>query len=420
MSETNEDIMNHCPVIWPRAIIHLDMNAFFAAIEQRDFPGLQGKPVAVTNGITGTCIITSSYEARAHGVHTGMRLKEARRLCPDIIQRPSRPRAYAAVSTTIMNLLRDITPDIEVFSVDEAFLDVTHCQRLHGTPARIALMAKARVFKATGLLCSVGISGDKTTAKFAAKLQKPNGLTIIPPWHARQRLHNEPATALCGIADGIGQFLAEHGAITCGDVGQLPISVLSRRFGNLGRRLWLMCRGEDPDKVHLDVAAPKSIGHGKVMPPDTRDHDVLLTYLQHMSEKVAARLRRHNMEAKHFYIGLRSRNGWIAETLHTAMPTQQGKTLLKLCRYLLRNRWHGESIHQIQVTALHPSPHGQQLELFDDNENSTNTSNPVMDDINKHYGEFTLAPARLLKRSDMPNVIAPAWKPDGHRQTIDK
>jgi len=419
MSETKEDFTNHCPVTWPRAVIHLDMNAFFAAVEQRDFPKLKGKPVAVTNGNTGTCIITSSYEARAHGIHTGMRLPEARRLCPDLIQRPARPQAYATVSTTIMQVLRDITPDIEVFSVDEAFLDVTHCQRLHGTPPRIAQMAKARVFQATRLLCSVGISGDKTTAKFAAKMQKPNGFTVIPPWQAHERLKDEPVTALCGIADGIGQFLAQHGAITCGDVGQLPVSVLARRFGNLGRRIWLMCQGEDPDQIHTDVAPPQSLGHGKVVPPDTRNHDVLLTYLQHMSEKVAARLRRHNMEARHFYIGLRSTDGWVSETLHTATPTQNGKTLLKLCRYLLRNRWHGEGIYQVQVTALHPSPRGQQLELFADTENNSHDTNPVMDNINQHYGEFTLAPARLLKRSDMPNVIAPAWKPDGHRQTID-
>ena len=417
----NPDDDGYCPVIWPRAIIHLDMNAFFAAIEQHDFPELQGQPVAVTNGMTGTCIITCSYEARAHGVHTGMRLKEARRLCPDIIQRPARPRDYAAVSTTIMTLLRDISPDIEIFSVDEAFMDVTHCQRLHGTPPRIARLAKERVLEATRLPCSVGVSGDKITAKFAAKQQKPDGFTVIPPWQARQRLQDEPVTALCGVADGIGRFLAQHGAETCGDVSRLPVSVLARRFGNLGRRIWLMCHGEDPDPVHTHVAAPKSIGHGKVLPPDTRDYEVLLTYLQHMSEKVAARLRRHNLEAKHFFIGLRRKDGWIGQTLHTATPTQHSKALLKLCRYLLRHHWRGEGIHQVQVTALVPSPRGQQMELFTDSgiPVADDMHDAVMDRVNGHYGEFTLAPARLLQRSNIPNVIAPAWKPDGHRQTID-
>lgn len=409
----------HCPRLWPRAIIHLDMNAFFASIEQRDFSELRGQPVAVTNGEVGSCIITCSYEARAVGVHTGMRLKEARRLCPNLIQRPARPRIYAAVSTTIMSVLRDVTPDIEVFSVDEAFLDVTRCQRLHGTPIRMARMAQQAVKQATQLDSSVGISGDKTTAKFAAKLNKPRGFTVIPPWEAQQRLREVPVTALCGIADGIGTFLAQHGAVVCGDVGRLPISVLARRFGNIGRRIWLMCQGQDPDKIHTAVPAPKSIGHGKVVPPGTREHDVLLTYLQHMSEKVAARLRRHELEAQRFFIGLRCEQGWCGDTLRCATPTCHSQPLLNLCRFVLSNLWHGEPVHQVQVTALNPQPRGQQLELFAGGNGPEKHYATVMDQINQHYGEFTLAPARLLRRSTMPNVIAPAWKPDGHRQTID-
>ncbi len=115
--------------LWPRAIILVDMNAFFASVEQRDYPELQGRPIGITNGLTGTCIITSSYEARAYGIKTGMRVREAKQLCPDFIQIPARPHRYAQVSTAIMEALTTITPDMEVFSVDEAFLDVTHCQR---------------------------------------------------------------------------------------------------------------------------------------------------------------------------------------------------------------------------------------------------------------------------------------------------
>jgi DNA polymerase-4 len=409
---------DRCPVTWPRAIVHVDMNAFFAAVEQRDFPRLRGKPVAVTNGEAGTCIITCSYEARAFGIHTGMRLHQARQRCPDLIQRPARPDAYAAVSTAIMQALKDVSPDMEVFSVDEAFLDVSHCQRLHGTPPRMGRMAKHRVWEASGLLCSVGVAGDKTTAKFAAKLQKPDGLTVIPPWQAQQRLEDEPVTALCGIAEGIGSFLAQHGARTCGDVGRLPVSVLGRRFGNIGRRIWLMCQGRDPDKVHQDVPAPKSIGHGKVVPPNTRDRQVLLTYLLHMSEKVAARLRRHDMEAQHYFIGLRCRDGWIGDKLRLTLADNDSAPLFQLCRFVLDNLWQGQGIHQVQVTALDPRPCHNQLELFDGIDEEHAQLNRVMDDINQRYGEFALAPARLLERSSMPNVIAPAWKPYGHRQTI--
>lgn len=409
---------DYCPLIWPRAIIHIDMNAFFASVEQRDFPELSGQPVAVTNGEAGTCIITCSYEARALGIHTGMRLKEARQYCPDLVQRPARPRVYAAVSTTIMQTLQDISPDIEVFSVDEAFLDITSCQRLYGTPVRMGRMARQKILDTTGLPCSIGISGDKTTAKFASELVKPNGFTVIPPWETRERLHNVPVTALCGIADGIGSFLAQHGAVVCGDVGKLPVSVLARRFGNIGRRIWLMCQGEDPDKIHIDIPPPKSIGHGKVVPPGTRDREVLLTYLQHMSEKVTARLRRHDMEAQVFFIGLRTRHGWIGDRLRTAQPTDDNKTLFRLCRLIMTNLWNKEPVNQVQITALHPQPRKQQLVLFDDSGQTGNRANEVMDMVNRRYGEFSLAPARLLKRSTMPNVIAPAWKPDGHRQSI--
>lgn len=125
---------NNYSALWQRAIILMDLDAFFASIEQLDYPELRGKPVAVTNGSQGTCIITCSYEARKYGIKTGMRLYDARKLCPGIIQCPSRPNRYTEISKNIMLALFNITPDIEVFSVDEAFLDVTGCQLLHGTP----------------------------------------------------------------------------------------------------------------------------------------------------------------------------------------------------------------------------------------------------------------------------------------------
>ena len=183
-------------------------------------------------------------------------------------------------------------------------------------------MIKALVWDVSGLLCSVGLSGDKTTAKFAGKQKKPDGLTIIPPWEARDRLKDVPVMELCGVNKGIAGFLAKRGAFTCGDVARLPVSVLGKRFGHPGRRIWQMCRGEDPVPVETKIDPPKSLGHGKVMPPDTTDRDIIYMYLIHIAE------------------------------------------------------------------------------------------------VNNRYGEFTLTRAALMHRSDMPNVIAPAWKPYGHRQTI--
>jgi len=414
----HEIVTNYSYNPWPRAIALVDMNAFFASIEQRDHAEWRGRPVAITNGKQGTCIITCSYEARAYGIKTGMRLKQARQLCPELIQCPAQPERYAATSIAIMEALQDITPDIEIFSVDEAFLDITRCQRLLGTPLQIARLAKQKVFDASGILCSIGVSGDKTTAKFAAKLNKPNGLTIIPPDEAADWLHDVPVTGLCGIAKGIGSFLAKYGVRTCGDMKKLPISVLASRFGNPGRRIWYMCQGQDPAALQQNVPAPKSVGHGKVVPPSTRDPEVLLTYLLHMSTKVGTRLRRHRLQAQSFSIGLRANKGWLGGRLQTALPTDDGHQIMVLCRQVIDDAWDGQGIHQVQVTALNPTNIDSQLELFVATDSTRNEVNATMDAVNRRYGEFMLTPARLLNRSSMPNVIAPAWKPFGHRQTI--
>ncbi len=404
---------------WPRVIILVDMNAFFCSVEQQDHPEWQGRPIGVTNGEQGTCIITSSYEARAMGIRTGMRVREARMLCPDFIQVPARPERYAEVSANIMDALGMVTPDIEVFSVDEAFLDVTRCQRLLGAPKKIAERVKQTVFDASGgLLCSVGVSGDKTTAKYAAKLHKPDGLALIHPEEAGQVLAPVPVTELCGIAQGVGRFLAERGVHTCGQMKRLPVGELGRRFGNPGRRIWLMAQGLDPESVTLSVPPPKSIGHGKVMPPKTVDPETIRTYLLHMAEKVAARLRRHQFCAGHFFIGLRSYEGWLAGKYHAHPPTNHGADIMRLCALFIQEHWRGQAVYQVQITALDPHAESCHSPLFSVDQSRQNSLNAARDEINHCYGEFALAPARLLRRSQMPNVIAPAWKPFGHRETI--
>ena len=406
------------PQFWPRAIILVDMNAFFASVEQQLNPEWKGRPVAVTNGEQGTCIITCSYEARAYGIYTGMRLKQAYQLCPGLIQAPSRPHNYVKVSTAIMESLKSITPDLEVYSVDEAFLDVTKCQKLHGTPIEIAYRVKRVVEKASGgLHCSIGVSGDKTTAKYAAKYQKPNGLTVIPPWEAREWLHDVPLTDLWGIGKGIGKFLEKHGVITCGDMQKLPISVLGQRFGNPGKRIWYQAQGLDPEKVHTTVPDPKSIGHGKVMPPNTLDRETIHVYLLHMSQKVVARLRRYGLYATRFMMGVRSNHQWIGNVFHHSTPTHDIHPLKRFISLLLNEIWQGEPVSAVQVTAIDPRS-STQMDLFSEDENDFEPTNQAIDAINTRFGEMTITSARLLARSSMPNVIAPSWKPSGHRQTI--
>src|SRR3989344_66678 len=406
---------------WPRAILHIDMNAFFASVEQRDFPELRNKPVGVTNGEVGTTLITCSYEARAAGVKTGMRVYEARRFCPGLIQRPARPKVYAAISARIMHALRDISPDVEVFSVDEAFIDVTHCQRLHGPPEHIAHLARQRIHDISGgLPCSIGVAGNKSTAKIASDMQKPNGLTVIPPLEARERLAAVPMGKVCGLGPNIAEFLSLYGARTCGDVARLPLTVLARRYGVTGKYLWLACQGRDPGPVAPGVAPPQSIGHGKVLPPHTASAPMIEVYLRHMCEKVAARLRRYDMHAGRLYTGLRlEASGETGDQLFMlAYGMPDGKRLFELALKFLRCRWRGEAVTHVQVTASCLRDASGQIELFPAADTRRTRRFSAIDRINLRYGEFTVAPATLLERSTMPNVIAPAWRPDGHRQHI--
>lgn len=404
---------------WSRAIILIDMNCFFAAIEQLDHPKWFQKPVAVTNGLLGTTIITSSYEARAYGIKTGMRLKQARSLCPALIQAPSRPERYAAISTKIMRSLQGVTPDVEVYSVDEAFLDVTHCQRLLGSPATIAKLVKETVAKASRLSCSVGISGDKTTAKFAAKRKKPNGLTVINPWDAEKTLAPHPVESLSGINKGIAHFLKQYGVINCGDMKKIPMAILAARYGNPGRRIWLMAQGKDPEKVTINIKPPKTMGHGKNMPPETKDSHVILTYFQHMSEKLAVRLRQNGYKTTQFFIALKTNQGWLKARSHVHYATDDGRTIFSLCQQFVAIVWQGQGAWQIRIVALDLLSK-QQTDLFEDlipHEQRAKV-NAVVDGINEKFGEFAIAPSRLINRSDMPNVIAPSWQPEGHRKTI--
>jgi DNA polymerase-4 len=223
---------------------------------------------------------------------------------------------------------------------------------------------------------------------------------------------------LCGINRGIGGYLAERDVHTCGDMQKLPVSELARRFGNLGRRIWLMAQGLDPSKVETRVAAPKSVGASKILPPDTRDRAILAAYLQHMAETIALRLRHHGLQATIFSVGLATEQDWIGAEYRTAQPTDDGRAINAFCADLLSHRWRGEGAYQVAVRALDPRQTGDQRDLFEAPPERQTQVNAVMDRINDKYGRWTVMPARMLDKSETPDVISPSWKPSGHRQTI--
>lgn len=251
---------------------------------------------------------------------------------------------------------------------------------------------------------------------------------------------------ICGLGPRIAAFLSRYGARTCGDVARLPLTVLERRFGVTGKYLWLACQGEDTEPVRRETAAPKSVGHGKVLPPRTTGRETVETYLRHMCEKVAARLRRYGLRAGRLYVGVRcdvqgrtsplrggeprtvanaGRAGATPElgdslgatyALSRAMP--DGRYFFMHARRFLDGHWRGEAVTRVQVTATALESRDGQMELFAPADVRTCRRASAVDRINQKYGEFAVAPATLLARSTVPNVIAPAWRPDGLRQHI--
>ena len=411
--------MNHDIDNWHKVIFHIDMNAFFASIEQRDNPELFGKPIAITNGKKGSCIITCSYEARAFGIKTGMKFSEAKNKCSSLIRCSSDPKKYTHISSKIMKILYNVSPDIEIFSIDEAYLDLSSCKKIYPSLFDVAYLIKDKIFSILNLPCSIGIAENKSNAKFAAKMQKPDGITVLPPDKSENILSNYPVRALCGVSDGVGTFLNNHGVFVCGDMKNIPISILGSRYGNIGRRIWLMAQGKDIDSMKLRENLPKSFGHGKVTKPDLRNIYEVKKILHHMSNKVAKRLRTNNYESNTFMIGLRTKEHWFSKKFRISKYTSCNKDIFELCLTLI-NKLHIQKygIYQVQVTATNLKPINLQKDLFVTRKSKSKDIDYIIDSINYKFGDSMLKPARLCNKLETPDVISPSWRPDGHKKSL--
>ena len=239
------------PTVTERTILHVDLDAFFAAVEQRDRPELRGKPVIVGGVPPGRGVVSAaSYEARVFGVHSAMSLTEAVRRCPDGVFLPVDGRRYQQASRDVMAILRRFTPQVEPISIDEAFLDVTGSLPLFGEGPQIAVMIKAAVRDDVGLTASVGVATTKLVAKIASDLRKPDGLVVVPPGDEAAFLAPLPIWRLWGVGEKTAAVLAEYGVRTIGDLAALPPDQLTRRFGKHGGSLALRAQGLDDDPVH--------------------------------------------------------------------------------------------------------------------------------------------------------------------------
>jgi DNA polymerase-4 len=276
-------------------ILHVDMDAFYASVEERDNPELIGKPVVVGGTAEGRGVVmAANYVVRQYGVHSAMPAATARRLCPQAIFLPCRMDHYAQISREIQEILHQFTPLVEPLSLDEAFLDVTGCEGLFGPAAEIGKRIKSEIRRQVRLVASVGVAPNKFLAKIASDLQKPDGFVVVDPEKVQDFLDPLPVGRLWGVGKVAGKAFQKLGITTIGQLRHLPEDILESHFGKPGRHLWKLAHGVDDRQVVPDRDA-KSISHETTFAQDIEDQDVLRVWLLQLTEQVCRRLRRYQL-----------------------------------------------------------------------------------------------------------------------------
>jgi DNA polymerase-4 len=403
-----------------RNILHIDMNAFFASVEQRADPALRDRPMAVVGSEKRGVILSPSYEARAFGVRTGMMYHEARQLCPGISLVPADPAKYSHTCKRLIRIWERFTPLVELFSIDEAFLDVTGCETIFGDPVRIAIMIKDRLWEEEGLTCSVGIASNKLLAKLGSDMVKPDGLVLIPPEDVPQVMEDLPVKDLCGIGPNLTRALADMGIRTCGELAGTPLPKLAHRFGIMGRRLRNMGAGIDDDDVvplaEQEAEESKSIGHSMTLEKDCGDPAALECRILGLSEKVGRRLRRGGYRGRTVTLTLRYADfRTFSRRKRLLHAVCHGLDIHAAAASLLRGIALEQPVRLIGVSVADLARTADQVPLFAYDQKKDSLSG-AMDQINDRFGDFTVTWGTLAARERHERIISPAWRPGGTRE----
>ena len=385
------------PRAWSRTILHVDLDAFFAAVEQRDRPELRGKPVIVGGGGPNDrgVVSTASYEARAFGVHSAMPLRQAGRLCPHGIFLPVDGARYQAASKGVMAVLRRFTPLVEPISIDEAFLDVTGSRILFGDGEAIGRRIKDEVKATVDLTISVGVATTKLVAKIASDLRKPDGLVVVEPGDEATFLAPLEIRRLWGVGEKSATVLREYGVRTIGDLAALPDDLLVRRFGKHGAALAQRARGLDDDPVG-DRDSAKSIGHEHTFDVDTSDREQIERTLLAMSEGVAGRLRDSGVKATTITVKIRDTT-FRTITRQRTLPDATDLTdpIFRTALDLARPEVRGLRIRLLGVTASGLGER-EQMSLFAADDPRRRKVTEAADAVRHRFGERAITRARLV------------------------
>ena len=414
-----------------RTILHVDMDAFYASIEQRRRPELRGKPVIVGGVGARGVVAAASYEARAFGVRSAMPSVRAQRLCPHAVFLPGDHRHYAEVSGRIMEVFRSITPLVEPLSLDEAFLDVTGARRRLGDGPAIASLVRDRVLQQEELTCSVGVAPNKFLAKLATEHGKPRasargavpgtGITVVAPGEERAFLRPQPAESLWGVGPKTLEKLRRLGVTTIGDIEALPVELLVQTLGDAhGRHLHALAHAID-DRPVVPDAQPKSIGHEETFPEDLLDREQLSVHLLRMADAVAGRTRAHEVLGRTVTLKVRFADFvTITRSSTLSSPVDTGPAIARAATALLEQVDLGAGVRLLGVSVSNLVEDAARQLSFEDlvAAPSADPDGPewhavtdAIDAVRARFGRTALGPAALLR--DPNRDVVPGERPWG-------
>ncbi len=382
-----------------RVIFHVDMNAFFASVEQRCNPSLRGKPIVVCgNPKKRTVVAACSYEAKAFGITNGMSIFEAKALCPHVLLVGGNPEKYVDIAQHIFAIFGELTPQVEIFSIDEAFLDMTGTCRLLGRdPDDAARLIKQRIRSAYGLTCSIGIGPNKLIAKVASNLQKPDGLVRVRQAEVHALMTRLPIEALCGVGPKLQKHLNDLGITTCEELGRTAEALLVGKFGLLGRSLKRMGQGLDDGPV-APLAADgqaKSMGHCYTLPRDTDNEEAIFGTLLRLCERVARRLRADGYQGRTISLTIRYADfSGVTHARSIPHPTDNGLRLYEVAREIFQRYCDplSQRVRLVGVSASQLTQHQRQASFLEE-EVRRGRIDRCVDRLADRFGEFTLVRA---------------------------
>ncbi len=384
-------------------ILHIDMDAFFAAVEQRDHPELQNRPVVVSGRSQRSVVSTASYEARKFGIHSAMPVFRALQQCPELIIVPGDKKKYAAESKAIMAILSTFSPLVEPVSIDEAYMDVKGCGKLFGSPQTIAETIKQQIKDQLNLTCSIGIAPLKFLAKIASDMNKPDGLTIISPDKAHEFIQHLPIEKVPGVGKQAMNRMRRLNIKTLGDVRRFDEALLKNHFGIFGSRLFSLSRGVDDNPVTVGHER-KSISSETTLPQDIHDFkdakDILLAH----SQRVGMDLRQKNMVCGSVSIKVKfSDFTQITRSQKTQSPICSSKAIFDHAIALYSKVKPSKKIRLLGVGVSHLRDKAQpvQMDLFDPPDQASGRQwekvDSAADAVAEKYGTDLIKKASLTK-----------------------